>query len=100
MWLVGDFASLQNIINQYATRSSGKNYSSTFPSYDTHCIANDASNNSSLPWEVFTKMLPSNDGGIHRQTHRLSIDKGRTIQKMTCPTIPLLLHVFIAVGIC
>jgi hypothetical protein len=23
---------------------------------------------------VFTKPLPSNDGGIHRQTHRLSFD--------------------------
>jgi hypothetical protein len=38
---------------------------------------------------VFTELLPSNDRGIHRQTHRLSFDKTRTVQKMRRPTISI-----------
>jgi hypothetical protein len=38
---------------------------------------------------VFTETLPSNDRWIHRQTHRLSFDKTRTLQKTTHPTILL-----------
>jgi hypothetical protein len=39
---------------------------------------------------VFTDLLPSNDGGIHRQTHRLSLDKIQSAQKMEHQTINLL----------
>jgi hypothetical protein len=38
---------------------------------------------------VFTEMLPSNDKGIHRETHRY-----------TRPSVPLLLPVFVAAGTC
>jgi hypothetical protein len=38
---------------------------------------------------IFIELLPSNDGGIQRQTHR-----------HMRPTIPLLLHVFNATGTC
>jgi hypothetical protein len=48
---------------------------------------------------VCTKLL-SNDKMIHRQTHRLSFDKIRTAQKMTSPTIHLLLRVFVATVTC
>jgi hypothetical protein len=37
---------------------------------------------------------------IYRQTHRLSLDKTRTIWKMTRQIILLLLHVFVAAGTC
>jgi hypothetical protein len=42
-----------------------------------------------LPWNVCTKLLPSNNRGIHRQTHR-----------HMHPTIPLLLYVFDVTGTC
>jgi hypothetical protein len=64
------------------------------------CIENDPSNNSSWPRDVFTELLPSNDRGIHRQTHRLSLDKTWTAQKMMRLTILLLLCVFVVVGMC
>jgi hypothetical protein len=47
---------------------------------------------------VFTELLPSNDSGIHRQTHRLSFNKTRTVQKMSRLTILLLSRVFVAEG--
>jgi hypothetical protein len=50
--------------------------------------------------DVFTELLPSNDRGIHRQTHRLSFDKTQTAQKMTRPTILLLLHIIVTAGTC
>jgi hypothetical protein len=49
---------------------------------------------------VFTELLPRNNRGIHGQTHRPYFDKIRTAQKMTCPTIILLLHVFVAMRTC
>jgi hypothetical protein len=39
-------------------------------------------------------------GDINRQTHTLSFDKTRITEKITCPTILLLLRVFVAVGTC
>jgi hypothetical protein len=45
---------------------------------------------------MFTELLPSNDSLIHR----LSCNKTWTAQKMMHPTILLLLHVFIAMGLC
>jgi hypothetical protein len=53
-----------------------------------------------LHCHVSMKLLPSNNRGIHRQTHRLSFDKTWTTQKMTCTIILLLLHVFIVMGTC
>jgi hypothetical protein len=46
--------------------------------------------------KVYIKPLPSNDMGIHRQTHRLSFDTTRTAYKTTCPTILLLLRIIVA----
>jgi hypothetical protein len=58
---------------------SEKNKSLT---HDTDGMEDNFSNNSALPQErlhrVFTELLPSNDRGIHRQTHRLSFDKTKT----------------------
>jgi hypothetical protein len=49
---------------------------------------------------VFTKLLPSNNSGLLIQTHRLSFDKLRIAYKITCPTILLSLHAFLAMGMC
>jgi hypothetical protein len=49
---------------------------------------------------VFTEPLPSNNRGIHRQTHRLSFDMTRSAQKTTCPSIIQLLCVFFAAETC
>jgi hypothetical protein len=49
---------------------------------------------------IFTELLPRNNRGIHGQTHRPYSDKTWTAQKMTCPTILLLLHIFVAVRTC
>jgi hypothetical protein len=62
-------------------------------------IENDVSNKSSLPQERLSEMLPSNDRGLHRQTHRLSFDKTRTAYKMRRAN-NLVLCVFIAAGTC
>jgi hypothetical protein len=43
---------------------------------------------------VFTEPLPSNNKGLHGQTHRHSFDTKRTSEKKTCPKIPLLLRVY------
>jgi hypothetical protein len=59
---------------------------------------------------VFTEPVPNNDKRIHRsrvtlrravyrQSHKLSFDTTRTVQKTTPPTI-LLLSVFVAAGTC
>jgi hypothetical protein len=45
---------------------------------------------------VFTELLLSHDNGMHRQTQRLFFDITRTAQNMTCPTITLVLRVFVA----
>jgi hypothetical protein len=62
------------------TRSCERNWSPTFLWYDMGCIEDNTSNNSSF-------ILVTSQRGIHRQTHR-----------HTCPTILLLLHVFLAIG--
>jgi hypothetical protein len=47
---------------------------------------------------IFIMLLPSNDRGIHGQTHRLAFDKTRTAKKIMRPTNLLLLRVFVAAG--
>jgi hypothetical protein len=49
---------------------------------------------------VFTELLPTNDRGIHRQTHTLSFHNTWTAKKMMRPVILLLLRIFGAVGTC
>jgi hypothetical protein len=61
-----------------------------------HSIENDTSNNASLPQNMFTEPLPSNDRRI--QTYRLSFDTTHIAQNTTYTTI--LLRVFVAEGMC
>jgi hypothetical protein len=74
-----------------STRNTEQNVlgRTTFLWYDTNRTENDVFNNSSLRGNVFTELLPSNDRGIHRQTHR-----------HMHPTTLLLLRVFVAPGTC
>jgi hypothetical protein len=53
------------------TRSSGKNLSPTFLWYDMDHTEYNTPKILHCGRNVFTKLLPSNNKGIHRQTHRL-----------------------------